>query len=64
MGLSTGRPSKKREPKLTNEKIKINRVNFNLEEYKHIELKKYAINHGKTVTEVLTEMIDAHIIQR
>jgi hypothetical protein len=43
---------------------KMARVNFNLEEDKYIAFKKYALDSRKTVTQLLTEMIDEKIVQR
>lgn len=57
--LKAGRPSKNVKEKtladVTDQK-KI-RVNFDLDENLHMQLKLYAINHKKTVKEVLTEQI-------
>lgn len=57
--LKAGRPSKNIKEKtladVTDQK-KI-RVNFDLDEDLHTQLKLYAINHKKTVKEVLTEQI-------
>lgn len=57
--LKAGRPSKNVKEKtlfdLTNQK-KI-RVNFDLDEELHMQLKLYAINNKKTVKEILTEQI-------
>lgn len=67
MSLSAGRPSKQVDEELALSDIaetKTNRVNFNLDENKHIELKKYALNNRKSVTEVLTELIDEYVIER
>ncbi|HEA16646.1 MAG TPA: hypothetical protein ENH88_09425, partial [Pseudoalteromonas prydzensis] len=40
------------------------RVNFNLDEDKHIALKRYALESRKTVTELLTEMIEEKLVER
>lgn len=57
--LKAGRPSKNVKEKtlsdITDQK-KI-RVNFDLDEDLHMQLKLYAINQKKTVKEVLTEQI-------
>lgn len=57
--LKAGRPSKNVQEKtladLTSQK-KV-RVNFDLDEDLHMQLKLYAINQKKTVKEVLTEQI-------
>lgn len=69
MSLAAGRPSKKVKDELAlsdvtgNPKKKV-RVNFNLDEDKYIALKKYALDSRKTVTELLTEMIDEKIVER
>ncbi len=67
--MKAGRPSKKNKKELklsdvsktTTDKV---RVNFNLERDKYITLKKYAIDNHKTVTQLLTEMIDLEINKR
>ena len=68
MSLSAGRPSKKAKDKLVlsdvTEEAKTARVNFNLDVNKYIELKKHAANSRKSVTQLLTELIDEHIIER
>lgn len=63
MSLTTGRPSKKSTDKLELSDVtiiqkKIARVNFNLDEAKYLKLKQYALDNRKTVTQLLTEMID------
>ncbi|KZX37279.1 hypothetical protein [Wohlfahrtiimonas chitiniclastica] len=57
--LSAGRPSKHVKEKTlsditTQKKV---RVNFDLDEDLHTQLKLYAIKHKKTVKEILTEQI-------
>ncbi len=71
MNLKTGRPSKqtnKKELELSDFKddsqIQKSRVNFLLETEKYIKLKQYALDNRKTVTDVLTEMIDERLAQR
>lgn len=69
MSLAAGRPSKKVKDELslsdvTDNPKKTARVNFNLDEDKYIALKKYALDSRKTVTELLTEMIDEKIVER
>lgn len=68
MSLSTGRPSKNLKKvslsDVTDAEKKTVRVNFNLDEDKYIALKKYALDSRKTVTQLLTEMIDEKIIER
>ena len=69
MSLSAGRPSKnvKDQLALLNEKKKKKktvRVNFNLDEDKHVALKRYALESRKTVTELLTEMIEEKLVER
>jgi hypothetical protein len=69
MSLAAGRPSKKSNHELalsdvTDNPKKTARVNFNLDEDKYIALKKYALDSRKTVTELLTEMIDEKIVER
>ena len=59
MSLSAGRPSKNVKDQLalsdvTDSPKKTVRVNFNLDEDKHIALKRYALESRKTVTELLT----------
>jgi hypothetical protein len=39
-------------------------VNFNLDEDKHVALKRYALESRKTVTELLTEMIEEKLVER
>ena len=69
MSLSAGRPSKNVKDQLvlsdvTDSPKKTVRVNFNLDEDKHIALKRYALESRKTVTELLTEMIEEKLIER
>lgn len=69
MSLAAGRPSKKAKDELslsdvTDSPQKTARVNFNLDEDKYIAFKKYALDNRKTVTELLTEMIDEKIVER
>ena len=61
MSLTAGRPSKgkaKSDDLATLDNPQMVRVNFNLEKDKHIELKKYAIENNKTMTQLLTELVD------
>ncbi len=67
--MKAGRPSKEAKNKLSLSDVtdipqKTVRVNFNLDEEKYIELKKYALDSRKTVTQLLTEMIDDKVIKR
>ena len=69
MSLLAGRPSKKAKDELalsdvTDSPKKMVRVNFNLDEDKHIALKRYALDNRKTVTELLTEMIEEKLVER
>src|SRR5699024_3752568 len=69
MSLSAGRPSKNVKDQLalsdvTDGSKKTVRVNFNLDEDKHIALKRYALESRKTVTELLTEMIEEKLVER
>lgn len=68
MSLSTGRPSKNLKKvslsDVTDAEKKTVRVNFNLDEDKYIALKKYALDSRKTVTQLLTEMIDEKVTER
>lgn len=69
MSLAAGRPSKKSNNKLalsdvTDSPKKMARVNFNLDADKYVAFKKYALDNRKTVTELLTEMIDEKIVER
>ena len=69
MSLSAGRPSKKANNELalsdvTDSPKKTVRVNFNLDEDKHVALKRYALDNRKTVTELLTEMIEQKLVER
>ena len=68
MSLSTGRPSKNSKKvslsDVTDAEKRTVRVNFNLDENKYIALKKYALDSRKTVTQLLTEMIDEKVIDR
>ncbi len=67
--MKAGRPSKKNKKELklsdvsktATDKV---RVNFNLEREKYIALKKYALDSHKTVTQLLTEMIDLELNKR
>lgn len=61
--MKAGRPSKDAKSILdlsdvTNTPKKTVRVNFNIDEEKYIALKKYALDSRKTVTQLLTEVID------
>lgn len=67
--MKAGRPSKDAKNMLdlsdvTNAPKKTVRVNFNIDEEKYIALKKYALDSRKTVTQLLTEMIDEKIVER
>lgn len=69
MSLAAGRPSKKVKDELDLSDVSDNpkktvRVNFNLDEEMYIKLKKYALDSRKTVTQILTEMIDEKVIER
>ena len=59
--LSAGRPSAKSSKAATlaslADKAATVRVNFDLDRDQHTELKVYAAKHGKTVKEVLTELV-------
>lgn len=61
--MKAGRPSKDAKSILdlsdvTNTPKKTVRVNFNIDEETYIALKKYALDSRKTVTQLLTEVID------
>lgn len=67
--MKAGRPSKAAKNTLELSDVsdtpkKTVRVNFNLDEDKYIALKKYALDSRKTVTQLLTEMIDEKIVER
>lgn len=67
--MKAGRPSKDVKNTLdlsdvANVPKRTARVNFNLDEEKYILLKKYALNNRKTVTQLLTDMIDDKIAER
>ena len=69
MSLAAGRPSKKVDNELnlsdvTDSPKKTVRVNFNLDEEIYIKLKKHALDSRKTVTQLLTEMIDEKVVER
>jgi hypothetical protein len=69
MSLSAGRPSKKAKDQLnlsdiSNSEKKTVRVNFNIDEDKYFKLKKHALESRKTITQLLTELIDENIIER
>lgn len=69
MSLAAGRPSKKVDNELnlsdiTDSPKKSVRVNFNLDEERYIKLKKHALDSRKTVTQLLTEMIDEKVVER
>ena len=59
--LSAGRPSAKNNKAATlaslADKAATARVNFDLDRDQHTKLKVYAAKHGKTVKEVLTELV-------
>lgn len=67
--MKAGRPSKDAKNMLdlsdvTNAPKKTVRVNFNIDEEKYISLKKHALDSRKTMTQLLTEMIDEKIVER
>lgn len=69
MSLTAGRPSKKVKDDLGLSDVidgpkKRVRVNFNLDEEMYIKLKKHAIDSRKTLTQLLTEMVDEKVIER
>lgn len=69
MSLAAGRPSKKIKDELSLSDVTDNpqkkvRVNFNLDEDKYIALKKYALDNRKTVTQLLTEMVQERLDER
>lgn len=69
MNMKAGRPSKDAKNTLdlsdvTNTPHKTVRVNFNLDEEKYLLLKKYALDSRKTITQLLTDMIDEKVIER
>ena len=69
MNLSAGRPSKKVDNELnlsdvTDSPKKTVRVNFNLDEEMYVKLKRHALDSRKTVTQLLTEMIDEKVVER
>ncbi|MCG2574927.1 chromosome partitioning protein ParB [Acinetobacter sp. ME22] len=64
--LQAGRPSKgAKETKLEDisESVKTIRVNFDLPEDMHTELKMYALKEKKSVKDVLTEQIKQLLIK-
>lgn len=67
--MKAGRPSKDAKNTLdlsdvTNTPKKTVRVNFNIDEEKYIALKKHALDSRKTVTQLLTEMIEERLVER
>ncbi len=67
--MKAGRPSKQAKNTLELSDIvdtpkKTVRVNFNLDSDKYIALKKYAVDNRKTVTQLLTNMIEERVFQR
>ncbi|MFK3991447.1 plasmid partition protein ParG [Psychrobacter sp. NPDC064578] len=67
--MKAGRPSKENINELKLSDVidpskKTTRVNFNIDEDKYIEFKKYALDNRKTVTELLTEMIEEKLVER
>ena len=67
--MKAGRPSKDAKNTLdlsdvTNAPKKTVRVNFNLDEEKYIELRRYALDNRKTLTQLLTDLIDDKVIER
>lgn len=67
--MKAGRPSKDAKNTLdlsdvTNVPKKTVRVNFNIDEEKYIALKKHALDSRKTVTQLLTEMIEERLVER
>ena len=67
--MKAGRPSKDAKNMLdlsdvTNAPKKTVRVNFNLDEEKYIELRRYALDNRKTLTQLLTDLIDDKVIER
>jgi len=69
MSLAAGRPSKKVKDELslsdvTDSPKKTTRVKDNIDKDKYIAFKKFALNNRKTVTELLTEMIEEKLVER
>lgn len=67
--MKAGRPSKDAKNRLDLSDVidkpqKTVRVNFNLDEEKYILLKRYALDNRKTITQLLTEMIDEKLVKR
>ena len=67
--MKAGRPSKDAKNTLdlsdvTNAPKKTVRVNFNIDEERYIALKKHALDSRKTVTQLLTEMIEERLVER
>ena len=67
--MKAGRPSKDAKntldlSDLTNAPKKTVRVNFNIDEERYIALKKHALDSRKTVTQLLTEMIEERLVER
>ncbi|MBF4490850.1 hypothetical protein [Psychrobacter sp. N25K4-3-2] len=67
--MKAGRPSKDAKNTLdlsdvTNAPKKTVRVNFNIDEEKYIALKKHALDSRKTLTQLLTEMIEERLVER
>lgn len=67
--MKAGRPSKDAKNTLDladviNTPNKTVRVNFNIDEAKYIEFKKYALDNRKTVTQLLTEMVQERLDER
>lgn len=63
MALSAKRPEPKKPAYEIPEPV-TKRVNFDLEEDKHQQLKEYAARHRKSVSDIMRELIDAHILER
>lgn len=69
MNMKAGRPSRDAKNALdlsdvTNTPSKTVRVNFNIDEEKYLLLKKYALDSRKTITQLLTDMIDEKVMER
>ena len=67
--MKAGRPSKDAKSTLDlsdviNTPNKTVRVNFNIDQAKYIEFKKYALDNRKTVTQLLTEMVQERLDER
>ena len=65
LGLTAGRPSENKKAAalkaMSEDKSQLVRVNFELDEDKHLKLKIYAAKERRSIAEILRELIEKNI---